>query len=209
MYVKELSDRLGETVNVHNMHLSSPEIDIGDIIRSWSESKEKREGGDHQFKPCLYHLDMTLADENGRSDLLFSLAISSCLVDEQGDVWVCGKEDIYIPEMTAASGGDPDSSYPAFYQLLPMITCLNPKESLDLLTKENFVGKQIIPCSQSEGNLIHLMSLKLFQNPVVQRPYQYLSLYKTKSKELERFSYQNSQEKDPSYMMDCLSVLLK
>ena len=204
---------MGESGIIHNFHLNSQEIDFSGIIEQWSTQKSKEE----EKTSRLFHLDITLAKDIGKNDLLFSLSILKGLLDDKGNIWICSLYDMYLLEMTSATENlnnvkeslkNESFDEIPFYQLLPTVECRSPKQVLDIMHEQECTGKEIVKDPKT-GMLIHLMNLKLFKNNVIQRPYHYLSLYDKKSKELESFSYQGKPSKDYSSIPDCIMIFLK
>ena len=182
-------------------HLESNDMDIMGIINHWTANKQKKK----QDQSCLYHLDITPADVVSKDDLLFHLAILRGLIDTKGSPWVLSARDMYTVEMTESSEVKDQGG--RFYRLLPTIQCLGPSETLDMIGETNCNERGIVCKGQK---IVHLMSLKLFQHEVLQRPYQYHSLYNKQSKLLEDFSYSKGKNKGlGSSSKECLVLLLK
>ena len=209
--MKTQSQLLEATGSVHNLHLSEEDINVGDIIDNWSKCSETN------GRANLYHLDITLAKEVGKNDLLFSMSVMNGLMDNAGHAWICSVHDMYLPEMTFSKFHTPAAPTPgnpvqqkdfSFYKLLPTVICRFPKEVLGLIQSQECAGKHLI-ADPSTGNLTVLMNLEMYQSEVIQRPYQYLSLYRKGSHELENFSFQPHKAKDYEFVADCLTVLLK
>ncbi len=201
-----LADRLYEKDNeVFDCHyileLHQSIIDCTRIVETWIETSEKAN------KKCFFHLDISSAVQKGQSDLIFSLCVLGGLVDNNGKIWICSKQDMYIVEMTLQSLSPNEEALP-FEYLVPSIQCLSPKETQQKLTENS--NKSSIICVNEIGIWNHLFDHQMFKSPVFQRPFQYLCLMKDQARNsrLDSFTFNFQIQDDFSNIAVCLEVLL-
>ena len=200
--MQRLDERLGNGESSCSIHLDEEDSNAnGFLISHWLKNGQK-----HKEKPSnLYHLDISLVSEIVKNDLLFSLSVLNGIMDNSGQVWICSYEDIYLPEMTLPHRQKGET---AFYELLPILQCMFPKEVSTILDTNNCVEQPLFKDSIS-GNWKCLMDFDLYSSPKIQRPFQYLSLYEKNDPALESFSYKDNLAKGTEHILECLNVLLR
>lgn len=124
-------------------------------------------------------------------------------MDHTGHVWVSGRMDVIMAEVTSPKAHitKREEELP-FFKLLPAIRCLGPRDSLNLLQN----GAVFDVCKDSAGCLVGVMNKRIFLSDVVQRPYQYLALAGV-SKKLDQFSFKKANGEN--FALDGLTRLLE
>ncbi|XP_045924674.1 E3 ubiquitin-protein ligase rnf213-beta [Micropterus dolomieu] len=176
------------------IRLIEPCVDTDSLIKSLSEKLASLREQD----PVLLHID-TAGVRSGLEELLFHLLVLGCLSDSHGMLWRRNVAHLITVEVmrtyTSAQTQTKEMKL-GLLDILPTIQCRPPKEVKQLLANRDLLRKQ---------NLDPLMDEQEFCSEGIQRPYQYLKLYK-KNQNLDHFNYQErSITGDPS---DCVNHFL-
>ncbi|KAG8008845.1 hypothetical protein GBF38_010486 [Nibea albiflora] len=176
------------------IRLIEPCIDIDSLIKSLSEKLALLREQD----PVLLHID-TAGVRSGLEELLFHLLVLGCVSDSHGTLWrrnVAHLITVEVLRTNTASQNQPKEMKLGLLDILPTIHCRPPKEVMQLLTSRGVVTKKTVD---------PLMDEQEFFSEGIQRPYQYLKLYR-KNQNLDRFNYQEgSREGSPT---DCVHHFL-
>ncbi len=190
LFVKRLCKRSTGLVTVHITKETKKE----DITAQWLALQKSE-------TPLIYHMDFA-SNTKDNDDLIFSIAVLGGLVDNNGSVWMCGKQHLYVAEMKLTEKRKPNAK--ALTHILPQVQCCSPQKTLQVIKEHQCGGQQLF----FDGTVHYqLFDIENSQSARFQRPYQYLSLFKEQNTILEHFTYM--EPKDKEYTADCLRILLE
>lgn len=176
------------------IRLIEPSVDVDSLIKSLSEKLAPLREQD----PVLLHVD-TAGVRAGLEEFLFRLLVLGCLSNSHGVLWRRNPAHLITVEVLKTCTplqNQPKEISLGLLDILPNIHCRPPREVNELLDGQRVLTKQTFD---------PLMDEEEFCSEGIQRPYQYLKLYKQKQN-LDRFKYQEgSRMGNP---VDCLNHLL-
>ncbi|XP_041671343.1 E3 ubiquitin-protein ligase rnf213-beta isoform X2 [Cheilinus undulatus] len=176
------------------IRLIEPTVDVDSLIKSLTEKLEPLREQD----PVLLHID-TAGVRSGLEELLFHLLVLGCLSDCHGMLWRRNAAHLITVEILRTNPSpqnQPKQKRLGLLNILPTIHCRPPKEVMQMMLSRGV---------QSKHNLDPLMDEQEFCSEGIQRPYQYLKLYKG-NRNLDHFNYkEGSRAGDP---IDCLNHFL-
>ncbi|XP_051273053.1 E3 ubiquitin-protein ligase rnf213-beta isoform X1 [Dicentrarchus labrax] len=157
------------------IRLIEPCVDVDSLIKSLSEKLAPLREQD----PVLLHID-TAGVRSGLEELLFHLLVLGCLSDSHGMLWrrnVAHSITVEVLRTKMSPQNQPKQMRFGLLDILPTIHCRPPKEVMAtrrVSTKQTFDP---------------LMDEQEFCSEGIQRPYQYLKLYRN-NQNLDHFKYQ-------------------
>jgi len=183
------------------LQLHESSVDFSLIISTWLEERGRSN---------IFHLDVTPTVLSKKADLTFSLTVLGGLADSSGQIWLNGKQEYYIIELTSdlTKNKSGKNVKLEFEEVIPSIFCPNPTQTAELLASNPDLQSEFLRGERS-GDWTYLFDYEKFTSEVFQRPYLYLNLMKDSTKEgiLDYCSY--SQPTDLSFLLDCLDTLLE
>ncbi|KAM6964707.1 E3 ubiquitin-protein ligase rnf213-beta [Tautogolabrus adspersus] len=197
LYVERLSEKLRQKsprAEHITIRLIEPSVDVDSLIKSLSEKLEPLREQD----PVLLHID-TSGVRSGLEELLFHLLVLGCLSDSHGMLWrrnVAHLITVEVLRTKASPQNQPKQTRLGLLDILPTIHCRPPKEVKQLMVSGGVPSKQ---------SFDPLMDEQEFCSEGIQRPYQYLKLYRN-NRNLDHFKYEDgSRVGDP---IDCINHFL-
>ncbi|CAJ1081416.1 E3 ubiquitin-protein ligase rnf213-beta [Xyrichtys novacula] len=194
LYVDRLFEKLqlksprAEHITVR---LIEPSVDVDSLIKTLTEKLEPLREQD----PVLLHID-TAGVRSGLEELLFHLLVLGCLSDSHGMLWRRNNAHLITVEVLRSNPSiqnQPRQTHLGLLDVLPTIHCRPPKEVM--------ASRGV----RSKHSFDPLMDEQEFCSEGIQRPYQYLTLYKN-NQNLDPFKYTaGSRLEGP---IDCINVLL-
>ncbi|XP_029943449.1 E3 ubiquitin-protein ligase rnf213-beta [Salarias fasciatus] len=176
------------------IRLIRPCVDADSLMRTLSE----RLSGLREQDPVLLHIDAAGVGP-GLEELLFRVLVLGCLSDSRGVLWRRSEAHLIVVEVLkprAAGPGRPQEWKLGLLDILPTIHCRSPREVKQLLSS----GRK-----WDRKTLDPLMDEQEFCSEGIQRPYQYLKMYR-QNRNLDHFKFQEgSVSTDPC---DCLGLFL-
>lgn len=160
------------------IRLIEPCVDIDSLVKSLSETLVPLREQD----PVLLHID-TAGVRSGLEELLFHLLVLGCLTNSHGMLWRRNTAHLITVEVMRTHTSPQHQTKQVklgLLDILPTIHCRPPREVVQLLTSRGVSTKQPFD---------PLMDEQEFRSEGMQRPYQYLKLYRS-SQNLDRFKYQ-------------------
>ena len=185
---------------VHTQYIQYESI----IDRLFNETTKFQ--GNVEDSECCYHFDFASQSTKDKDDLIFAIAIIGGLTNpENGNLWLCRKQDYYLLEVTLPKNPQKLPNDHAqkterepilLINVLPKITCLSPKDSLqELVLSDDAAG--LILETERPGCFKMGLDRNKFGTPQYQRPYR--QLFKNDTGNLPN---------DNGDMSDCIKTIL-
>ena len=188
LQAQRTAERLQRTFT--SSHLFETEIDYAGLIKVWTASDQ---GNRHVF-----HLNISNRQTEDLTDFLFKMFILNTVLDTDGNVWVCRRDDIYLFELlNDAPVSDELAS------LFPSTVCMSPSEAAAVLTTNN-ASEELIP-GQRKGDFFQVWDRLIFEGDSIQRTANYLT-WNRQGFDLDRYEYVHGLTLPPK---DILAILLK
>ena len=195
LYVSSQASALdSECPSVVTVPLHGTRVNIDSLVEAFLEHEESNEC----TKPRIIHIDVAPVVSSGLDEALFNLIVLKSLMTQTGKVWCRKSKDLYLLEVTEKlRTGQQRPNYGTVIPMFPYLECESPTTVLRYMNNGIPESKTLNP----------LFNDAEFQNPPIQRVYQYLEKFSANPQSVNTFTFNNNQIH--KNQKSCLEILLR